>query len=255
MQNQRRPFVCKRCGAYIDTRRRRSGGSLQCPECGMIYRPRPTQNQALQPQTQITKRQPQRMKKQWSKKKILGLVAILLLLFIMMGSCGNGNEDNVENNMHLEAAQQVDSSTAQPTQKPTQAPTQTPTQVPTKEPSLFPQTIFNQNGVKISITGFDKYSLMGPEIKITVENNSGMNLYLVTGELYCDGWQLSDFTGLFELANGSKAADTIYVYSSTLEDCGLKVSDLKEVTFKNARINNNDNYSQEFNFEMTAKLQ
>lgn len=154
MQNQRRPFVCKRCGAYIDTRRRRSDGSLQCPECKMIYRPRPTQSQALQPQVQITKRQPPRMKKQWSKKKILVLAALLLLLFIFMGSCGNGNKDKVESNMHLEAAQQVYSATTQPTQAPTQRPTQVPTQSPTKIPTPVDTTTLGERNALASAKSY-----------------------------------------------------------------------------------------------------
>ena len=87
-------FVCKRCGTHIDIRKKHPDGSLHCPQCKTIYRPRVTQNQALQPQAQISKRQPP-MKKKWSKKKVLSLAAVVLLLFIMMGSCGNGNEDNV----------------------------------------------------------------------------------------------------------------------------------------------------------------
>lgn len=48
-------MVCRRCGENIDTRRRRSDGSLQCPYCGMIYRPRPNQGQQPRPITQNTR--------------------------------------------------------------------------------------------------------------------------------------------------------------------------------------------------------
>lgn len=131
MQNQRRPFLCKRCGAYIDTRKKRPDGSLQCPECKMIYRPRPTQSQELQPQTQITKRQPQTIKKRWSKKKILGLAVVIMLLIILVGSCGNNNQDDIENGVSDELIDRTQQGTEQPIQESTQAPTNVPTNTST----------------------------------------------------------------------------------------------------------------------------
>lgn len=102
MQNNaggRRMFVCKHCGTNIDLRRRRADGSLQCPKCKVIYRPKPTQNQAS------VRRQPQRRKSgladlwhsiPWKRKVFklpvwLWVVIVLLALVIVIPS----NDDNV----------------------------------------------------------------------------------------------------------------------------------------------------------------
>ena len=106
MQNQRRIFICKRCGEHIDIRRRRTDGSLQCPKCKIIYRPRPTQ-----PQQQSLMRKPQKRKK--PIKLIVGLVVLLLLLAILVGSCGDKEKEAVTKPIE--------------TQQPTQEPTATPT--------------------------------------------------------------------------------------------------------------------------------
>lgn len=86
MQNQRSTFVCKRCGTNIDIRRRLKDGSLQCPQCKVVYRPKP-----FQPQQQTLRRKPQRRKK--PVKLILALVVLLLLLIILVGSCGNNENE------------------------------------------------------------------------------------------------------------------------------------------------------------------
>ena len=106
MQNQRRTLVCKRCGEIIDIKRRREDGSLQCPKCKMIYRPRPAQ-----PQQQSPMRRPQKRKK--PIKFIIGFVVLLLLLITLVGSCGNK-----DNNVVTAPVE---------TQQPTQEPTATPT--------------------------------------------------------------------------------------------------------------------------------
>lgn len=185
------------------------------------------------------KRKKNKSKKPW----IIGAIVVLLLI-IIFGSGGNENPDPVV------------------TQNPTTAPvndtpvtvTDTPTQAPTQKQSLFPQTIFNQNGVIITLTGFDKNTLMGPEIKFTVENNSGESLIVQTGSLHCNGWQVVDATSFIEVASGAKAGETIYVWSTYLDECQLKPSDLVNVEFKGASITTSD-YMNTYEFDMTATLQ
>ncbi len=198
---------------------------------------RPTQStRPAQPTRPVSrKRRKNKSKKPW----IIG-AAIILLLIIILGS--GGENDNVA------------------TQIPTSAPVSsdavvtTATDTPIQTPSLYPQTIFNQNGVTITLTGFDKNTLMGPEIKFTVENNSGESLIVQTGSLHCDGWQIVDATSFIEVANGAKAAETIYVWSTYLDNCQLKASDLVNVEFKGASITTSD-YMKTYEFDMAATLQ
>ncbi|MBO7309503.1 MAG: hypothetical protein J6V38_07730 [Kiritimatiellae bacterium] len=106
----------------------------------------------------------------------------------------------------------------------------------------------------ITLIGFDKAPLMGPEIKFTVENNSGESLIVQTGSLHCNGWQIVDATSFIEVANGAKAGETIYVWSTYLDECQLKASDLVNVEFKGASITTSD-YMKTYEFDMTATLQ
>lgn len=117
----------------------------------MIYRPRPTQSQALQPQVQITKRQPQRIKKRWNMKKILGLAAVLLLLFVFMGSCGSENEDKVDNSFSEEFIERTQQETefSKTLRTYTAKPTQAPTQLPTPQPTEYTVTPTENSTFKI----------------------------------------------------------------------------------------------------------
>lgn len=106
MQNQRSTFVCKRCGTNIDIRRRLKDGSLQCPQCKVVYRPKP-----VQPQQHTLRRNPQRRKK--PVKLILALVVLLLLLIILVGSCGN--KENTVVTAPVETQHPMQEPTAKPT--------------------------------------------------------------------------------------------------------------------------------------------
>ena len=205
---------------------------------------RPAQSARPMPPTRPVsgKRRKNTPKKPW----IIGAIVVLLLILIL-GS-GGDNADVTANN----AA----------TQNPTSAPvsdtvvtvTEAPTQAPTETPSLYPQTIFDQNGLTITLTGFDKNTLMGPEIKFTVENNSGESLIVQTGSLHCNGWQIVDATSFIEVANGAKVAEVMIVWSTYLDNCQLKASDLVNVEFKGASITTSD-YMKSYEFDMTATLQ
>lgn len=165
MQNQRRTFLCKRCGASIDIRKKNEDGSFQCPECRTIYRPRSIQNYTHQPQMKVPKRQSKRIMKRWNQKKIFGFAAALLVFFILIGTSGNINEDKINNSFSkdfVEASQQESefhaaskSLTALLTQQPTQASTQSPTQAPTeyitKSPTPQPTVFVTQAPTAIDI--------------------------------------------------------------------------------------------------------
>lgn len=202
-----------------------------------------------------------RARKRKRLKIILAFVVLLLLIIILVGSCGN-SEDNVDSfsaefinaaYQETEFEQTMRTYTTQPTQAPISE-VVLATQTPTEKPSLFPQTIFNKNGVIISVTGFDRFGVLGPEIKIAIENSSGMDLIINTGSIHCNGWQVSEFTSYVEVANGAKAGETIYIYKSELEDCGMSSGELVNVQFKGASLVSLD-YMNKFEFEMSATLQ
>ena len=117
-------MICKRCGANIDPRRKRADGSLQCPQCKVIYRPRSTQSQALQPQPQITRRQTPRKKRSgiaalwnsipWKRKYFklpvwLWTIIALIILFSVFPSSDNGMVENADVTATNAPVQQLES--------------------------------------------------------------------------------------------------------------------------------------------------
>lgn len=241
--------------AQRPTQRPTQGSTQRQPQRRPVQQTRPAQ-----PTRPVNrKRRKNTPKKPW----IIG-AAILLLLIIVLGSGGKDETPTVRSDALETAGESTFTVSAGPTAEPdvnlTELQAQQSNVLEAKEETtasvsnLFPQTIFDQKGLTITLTGFDKHAVLGPEIKFTVENNSGMDLIVQTGDLHCNGWQVAEFTSYIQLSNGSKAGETIYVYSSQLEECGLKVSDLVNVTFKNAEITTSD-YMNSYKFEMNATLQ
>ena len=94
---------CRRCGAEIDTRRQRSDGSVQCPECKTIYRPRTSSASAATAQKKQPNRQSSGRKtakgKLWNRKywklPLWAWCTIgLLLIICIIGSAGNNSAQN-----------------------------------------------------------------------------------------------------------------------------------------------------------------
>lgn len=89
-------MICKKCGANIDIRRKHSDGSVQCPQCKVIYRPRTAQSQVVQPQRQTNRKQPYKKKKNTTaflrnfaackcfKFPVWVLIIIVILIAVLM---------------------------------------------------------------------------------------------------------------------------------------------------------------------------
>ena len=261
-------MICRQCGAEVDTRRRRSDGTVQCYNCRKIYYPKNSNQQMVrvQPQgkpkkTSVPSGIPWKRKYAKLPLWLWCVIVVLGIILIIPESDGPENADKVVQ-VPTVVSQEITlttmpdgllANTIVVEKREVEPIVQEP--IKQENASLFPQTIFDSKGVVVTLTGFDRSALLGPEIKVVVENNSGMNLLLSLGELYCEGWQLAAYTASFDIADGSKAADTMYILSSTLDECGLKVDDMKNVIFKNAHIANMDDFMQGYDFDMNAILQ
>lgn len=104
MDNRPRKLICRRCGEPIDIRTKRADGSLQCPNCKVIYRPRSEQSQQRN-----HARKPQKRRK--SMKLIAGIAFLLLLLIILVGSCGNNENDTITSPIQEQPINEIDSNT------------------------------------------------------------------------------------------------------------------------------------------------
>lgn len=102
---------CRRCGAEIDTRRRRADGSVQCPKCGVVYRPRATSQSSVKRSVAKKSKQPSKKTTIWDKIKSLPwrkrywklpLWAWVGLVIVLIGGIGLLGDDSSKNDIPSE---------------------------------------------------------------------------------------------------------------------------------------------------------
>lgn len=82
--------------------------------------------------------------------------------------------------------------------------------------------LVNQNGVKIILVGnLDlNGNILGPQIKIRVENNSGRNIIVQTRNTSVNGYSMDAIMSC-GVNNGEKGYDTMLFLNSNLSDAGI----------------------------------
>lgn len=90
------------------------------------------------------------------------------------------------------------------------------------------QVIYDENNIKVTVTGFDQDSLF-VWLNVLVENNSDKDIILQTRKSNVNGY-MTDFTFSCSVAAGKKANDKISMNNSDLERCGIdKITDIEFV--------------------------
>lgn len=236
-------MICRRCNHDIDTRRRRPDGTLQCPYCKMVYYPRNTQSRPVQRQAQPTRNQPPRRRRNSTalfSRKVLKLpiwvwiVLLVLILIIIIASSGGNNQDI--------ANQQVSNVTVQTNE----------TVVVQEKQQIFPLTVYDANGVRITMTGYDPNGIMGPEIGYTFENNSTITVMFGVGDAYVDGWQITTLGG-DTLPAGTKTNGTVTLSSVEMEESNI--SKITSLTLKDCNIWDDESIETIDTFDIVLNLE
>lgn len=140
------------------------------------------------------------------KKKKKFLPALLILLVIGVVAVNGGSDDKVKQPSSVEG----DDSTAKKD-----------TAKASDEVTVEEAELYNENGISVTVTGM-KDSLFGPEISVTVANDTEQNVTVSTQLLSVNGYMLST-SGLYcDVAAGKKAADSISLMSSELDEAGIE---------------------------------
>lgn len=92
------------------------------------------------------------------------------------------------------------------------------------------QTLLEQDGVKITLKELEKENLMGPELKLLIENNSEQNLTIQTRETSVNGIMIESLFSC-DVAAGKSANDGIAFMSSELEEAQINVLQNFELSF------------------------
>lgn len=87
--------------------------------------------------------------------------------------------------------------------------------------------IFNQNGVKVSVTGYSTDGFYGPGVKVLIENDSDTDITVQPRDSVVNGYMV-DFQMSCDVAAGKKANDTLSLMRTDLEDSGIDtIADLE----------------------------
>lgn len=154
-------------------------------------------------------------------KKNTTVIALLLALALLLTGCFAAGEEPRE-----PAKVNPDSSVTDGETSVRQTEEQTEPQV--EKPVLEQMEIYNDKGVVVTVNGLED-GLFGPEISVTVENNSDKNVIVSTQELSVNGYMFSS-SGMFaDVAAGKKAKESLNLMNSEMDSAG--VDTVAEVSF------------------------
>lgn len=126
-------------------------------------------------------------------KKMLSIVLALMLMFSAT-ACSDGGQTEESKASSVSAA----------------APASEP------EPTVvtLPETVmYDEGGIKITATGLDEDSVFGPQVKLTIENDSSAGVLVQTGYCVVNGWAVG--CSLSQEVSAGKKADAEMTLSRT----------------------------------------
>lgn len=152
-------------------------------------------------------------------KKILTL-ALALTMLLSLVACGEKNEGDG-----------AEASTTKASTTTTKAPTTTTTTASKDENATVSETVLlDEAGIKITAKSLDLDGLFGPELKLTVENDSGQDLTVQVNDTSVNGYMISSLFSV-DVVDGKKATDSLTFMSSDLEACGIETIADMEFSF------------------------
>lgn len=143
-------------------------------------------------------------------KKLLKIIAVIMVIgiFRSVAGCGSSSE-----NKGLTSSNDKTSS------------------VKNTSVTIEEQVLLEQDGLKITATGYEKGGIMGDGIGILIENNSDEDYTVTCDALIVNDYMLSDLFAS-SVAAGKKANDTIYLSKGQLKDAGIDTVGQVEIYFR-----------------------
>lgn len=150
-------------------------------------------------------------------KKLIGLLLILALMMTMFAACSDMTNTEDE---------------------------------PEEVPPLAETVIYDENDIKITVTGM-KDGWLGPELTVEIVNDSDANIALMTGEYIVNGVTV-DGTGYVEAPAGEKVEEPVWIYQEALDMADIET--VATIRCPDANIIDTDSYDTlyEIPFELTT---
>lgn len=98
--------------------------------------------------------------------------------------------------------------------------------------------IYSENGVKIVEKGLSNDELLGPELKLFIDNESGKYVTIQARNVSVNGFMI-DSTMSVDLPNGKRAIDGISFFSSSIDE--NNITDITDVEFSLVAFDDNMN--------------
>lgn len=93
--------------------------------------------------------------------------------------------------------------------------------------TLDETVIYNENDIKITVTGLNENGLLGPELNLLIENNSAQNIIVQPDYCLVNGYMMHGLMSS-DVAVGKKNNDTLDFSRSTLNECGIdQITDIR----------------------------
>ncbi len=162
-------------------------------------------------------------KKKTILKKWWFWVLAVVLVGGMVGACG-GQDDKEKEGKKKEVSDEKNTEGKEKEKKEEEE------EEKTKEAAVEEQVLLEQDGIKVTLKELDNDSLLGPQLKVLVENSSEKNLTVQTNNVSVNGIMIQSLFSC-EVAAGKSANNEISLLSSDLEDAGITIIQNVELNF------------------------
>lgn len=142
------------------------------------------------------------------KKFVMAMSVVLMLVACGSSPSSTSQSASVQSESEAESAAQ------------TENPEESVESNDGSEITISESEIFNQDGIKISTTGFEPDGFWGPEVKLLVENDSEKDITVQIRNSSVNGYMI-DFQMSCDVAAGKKANDGMGISRSGLEASGI----------------------------------
>lgn len=162
------------------------------------------------------------------KSKLLSLTMCMIMSAVMVAGCssssGSGEKKDIVKSDVTEAVEEekdVEQSTA--TGEDEELQVETEEAASTDDVTIEEQVLFEQDGIKVTATGYETDSIWGDGVKLLLENDSDKDVTVSCEELIVNDYMITDLFSS-SIAAGKKANDDLY-----LSDSGLKAAGIENV--------------------------
>lgn len=155
-------------------------------------------------------------------KKLFAITATVLLLFSLT-ACGSTNDSEINPPKSVNGTETGDSNDHGQTNTPV---------LPNKEETatISETVLLDEQGVKVTAKSLENDALLGPEVKLLIENNSGKDLTFQTRSSSVNGYMISTIMSV-DVADGKKANDSLTFSDTELKACGIQTIADMEFSF------------------------